>query len=68
MSSLKRRHAAVLAAAMLSLSLVPAAQAHQADARHKQTYSQPATSDASATRNNPSWPEGSPDYHGSNGG
>ena len=68
MSSLKHRLAASLAAASLSLTLMPAAQAHQGDTRRTQTYSQPAKSNASTARPNPSWPEGSPDYHGSNGG
>ena len=65
MSSLKCGLAAAIAAALLSLSPMSAAQAHR---EHGQTYSQPATDNASPPRSNPSWPEGSPDYHGSNGG
>ena len=75
------RHAAiaVIAAASLSLSVMSVAQAQGGEGTPKlegiyNTTRNPATINRetpkpdAAFRNYPTWPEGEPDYHGSNGG
>jgi hypothetical protein len=75
------RHAiiAVIAVASLSLSVMSVAQAQGGEGTPKlkgiyNTTRNPATINRetpkpdAAFRNYPTWPEGEPDYHGSNGG
>lgn len=64
MLKVQRGLAAAIATALLSVSPIPAAQAYQGDTGHKQTHSNPATSNPSDSRGTRSWPDGAPDYNG----
>ena len=79
MSNMQRRFAAAIVTTLLSMSIMSVAQAHDGEKMpaHKAIYN--TTRDADTiTRESPrqdgafhlnlTWPEGSPDYHGSNGG
>jgi hypothetical protein len=79
MSNTQRRFAAAIVITLLSLSVMSLAQAHRGEKMpaHEAIYN--TTRNASTmNRESPTldgtlhinlaWPEGSPDYHGSNGG
>jgi hypothetical protein len=79
MSNLQRRAIAAIAVTLLSLPVMSVAQAqgNEKTPAHKAIYNtmqdpaplnrQTPTLDGTF-HNNLTWPEGSPDYHGSNGG
>ena len=79
MSIMQRRFAAAIVTTLLSMSVMSVAQAQGGEKTpaHKAIYN--TTRDAASTNRaspapdgtvhlNLTWPEGSPDYHGSNGG
>jgi hypothetical protein len=77
MLHLQHKAIAAITVALLSLPLISGAQANEAKAMtnmHKAIYNTTRTPSTmtrkadAAFRNYPTWPEGEPDYHGSNGG
>jgi hypothetical protein len=79
MSIMQRRFAAAIVTTLLSMSVMSVAQAQGGEKKpaHKAIYNT-ARDAATTNRESPTldgtfhlnltWPEGSPDYHGSNGG
>jgi hypothetical protein len=77
MFHLQHKTIAAITVVLLSLPLMSGAQAKEAKAEttvHKTIYNTTRTPSTmtpkadAAFLNNPTWPEGEPDYHGSNGG
>ena len=79
MSNIRRRFAAAIVTTLLSMSVMSVAQAQGGKKKPAPKAIYNTTRDAGATNQesptsdgtfhpNLTWPEGSPDYHGSNGG